>query len=130
MLACGNPPARQRTSSAVAVAIVRECQHIALTEDCEQPLRIEELCVRLRTSRRTLQNSFRQVTGASPLVYLRNLRLNAVRRNLMATKVTELSVSQAAIDGGFEHLGHFAGSYRTLFGEVPSRTVRLASHVR
>jgi AraC family ethanolamine operon transcriptional activator len=72
----------------------RECQHIALTEDREQPLRIEELCSRLRTSRRTLQNSFRQVTGASPVVYLRNLRLNAVRRRLMSTTVAELSVSR------------------------------------
>ena len=116
---------RQRMASVAAAALVKECQHIALSEYREQPLRIEDLCARLRTSRRTLQNSFRQVTGASPLVYLRHLRLNAVRRRLMATTAGELSVSQAAIDGGFDHLGRFAGSYRALFGETPSRTVRL-----
>jgi AraC-like DNA-binding protein len=124
LLVSGGDVPRQRASSAVAAAIVRECQRIASTEFREQPLRIEELCGRLRTSRRTLQNAFRQVTGTSPLVYLRNLRLNAVRRSLMATAATDLSVSHAAIDGGFDHLGHFAGSYRTLFGEPPSRTMR------
>jgi AraC family ethanolamine operon transcriptional activator len=56
---------------------------------------------------------------------LRNLRLNAVRRRLLATTVAELSVSTAALDAGFEHLGRFAGSYRMLFGEAPSRTARL-----
>jgi AraC-like DNA-binding protein len=116
---------RQRTSSVVAAARVADCQRVALTELREQSLRIEELCCRLRTSRRTLQNSFRQVTGASPVIYLRNLRLNAVRRRLMATRVAELSVSTAALDAGFEHLGRFAGSYRLLFGEAPSRTARL-----
>ncbi|MDB5860631.1 MAG: AraC family transcriptional regulator [Ramlibacter sp.] len=127
VLARGGDVPRQRTSSGAAASLVKECQHIALTEIREQPLRIEELCSRLRTSRRTLQNSFRQVTGASPVVYLRNLRLNAVRRRLMSTTGAELSVSHAAMDGGFEHLGHFAGSYKALFGETPSRTVRLAS---
>jgi AraC-like DNA-binding protein len=107
-----------------AASMVSESQRIALTEYREQPLRIEELCARLRTSRRTLQNSFRCVTGLSPVVYLRNMRLNAVRRRLMATTATELSVSHAAIDAGFDHLGHFAGCYRALFGEVPSATLR------
>jgi AraC family ethanolamine operon transcriptional activator len=127
LASAGDIPTPQRTSSVAAASLVRECQHIALAEDREQPLRIEELCARLRTSRRTLQDSFRQVTGSSPLVYLRNLRLNQVRRRLMSTTGAELSVSHAAMDGGFEHLGHFAGSYKALFGEAPSRTVRLPS---
>jgi AraC-like DNA-binding protein len=120
-----SPP--QRRSSVAAASLGKECQQIALAEDREQPLRIEELCARLRTSRRTLQDSFRRVTGASPVVYLRNLRLNEVRRRLMSTTGAELSVSHAAMDGGFEHLGHFAGSYKALFGEAPSRTIRRPS---
>ena len=119
--------APQRASSIAAARIVKECQQIASTETREDPLRIEELCVRLRTSRRTLQSSFNSVTGSSPVAYLRNLRLNAVRRRLMTTPAGELSVSSAATEAGFDHLGHFAGSYKTLFGESPSRTARVAA---
>ena len=119
------PP--QRASSIAAARVVKECQQIASTETREDPLRIEELCSRLRTSRRTLQSSFKLVTGASPVVYLRNLRLNGVRQRLMSTAASELSVSSAATDAGFDHFGHFAGNYKSLFGESPSRTVRIAA---
>lgn len=120
----------RRAASVAAARIVGECQRIASSESREHPLRIEELCSRLRTSRRTLQNSFNQVTGTKPVVYLRNMRLNAVRRQLMSTSPAELSVSSAAMDAGFDHLGHFAGKYKALFGEPPSRTVRVVASRR
>jgi AraC-like DNA-binding protein len=123
-LACAGPIPRQRMASFGAARVVRECQHIAVAGSREQPLRIEELCSLLRTSRRTLQNSFNDVTGTSPVVYLRNMRLNAARRRLMSTSASELSVSHAAMDAGFDHLGHFAGAYKALFGESPSMTAR------
>jgi len=82
---------------------------------------------RLMRSRRTLQSSFRQVADTAPADYLRNLRLDAVRRELMATPADRLSVSQAALNRGFEHLGRFAGQYRALFGQTPSQTARAAS---
>lgn len=129
VLAQGCDVPRQRASSGAAASMVKESQRIALAEAREQPPRIDELCGRLRTSRRTLQDSFRRVTGASPVVYLRNLRLNAVRRRLMSTTGIELSVSHAAMDAGFEHLGRFSGSYKALFGESPSQTTRGSSHL-
>jgi transcriptional regulator GlxA family with amidase domain len=58
---------------------------------------------------------------------MRNIRLNAVRRRLMATSAGELSVSTAAVDAGFDHLGHFAGNYKQLFGELPSLTARASA---
>ena len=126
-LACSANVPPPRASSIAAARMVKECQQIASTETREDPLRIEELCSRLRTSRRTLQDSFNRVTGASPLVYLRNLRLNGVRQRLMSTAAGELSVSSAATEAGFDHFGHFAGNYKSLFGESPSRTVRIAA---
>ena len=56
--------------------------------------------------------------------YLRSLRLNTVRRRLLATPAAQLSVSQAAGDAGFEQLSHFGARYRDLFGELPSQTFR------
>jgi len=90
----------------------------------DSPPSVEELRLRLRTSRRTLQNSFRQVADATPVHYLRCVRLNAVRRQLMSTRAVDLSVAQAAADRGFNHLSHFAERYKALFGELPSKTMR------
>jgi AraC family transcriptional regulator, ethanolamine operon transcriptional activator len=113
-----------RAASIAAARAVSECQQFALAQRCDSPLRIDELCSRLRVSRRTLQDSFKSVSGTSPAAYLRNMRLNTVRRRLMSTTVGSLSVSSAATEAGFDHLGHFAGSYKALFSESPSKTAR------
>jgi transcriptional regulator GlxA family with amidase domain len=42
----------------------------------------------------------------------------------MSTRPAEVSVSQAATDQGFDHLGHFTERYKTLFEELPSQTAR------
>ncbi|MBV8034126.1 helix-turn-helix domain-containing protein [Roseateles sp.] len=117
-------PAR-RVGSASAAYLVAEC-HRLVASGGDEPPDIEALCQRLRTSRRSLQNGFRQVADTTAVHYLRSLRLNAVRQRLLATPAKELSVSQAAGDAGFEHLGHFGSRYRELFGELPSKTFRKA----
>ena len=114
---------RQAVGSASASFIVAECHRIVAGAG-HAPASIDALCSRLRTSRRSLQSSFRQVADTTPVHYLRSLRLNAVRRRLMSTRPTELSVSQAAADQGFIHLSHFTERYKALFGELPSQTVR------
>lgn len=119
------PP--ERASSIAAARRVKASQEIALTESHTRLPRVEDLCLRLGTSRRTLQASFTRVTGTTPLAYLRNLRLNTVRRRLVTSPPGAPNISDAAIEAGFDHLSHFAGEYRALFGEVPSRTRRLAA---
>ncbi|NDZ17422.1 AraC family transcriptional regulator (plasmid) [Variovorax sp. WS11] len=118
--ACG---VREAQSSASAGYIVEECHRIVAASG-DTPPNVEALCRRLRTSRRSLQHSFRQVADTSPLHYLRGLRLNLVRTRLMSTRQAQLSVSQAAADQGFEHLSHFTERYKALFGELPSKTSR------
>jgi AraC-like DNA-binding protein len=109
----------QSPGSASASYIVAECHRIVAASAGDPPS-VEALCNRLRVSRRSLQNSFRLVTGAKPTEYLRSVRLNLVRRRLMGAPGGSLSVSQAATDQGFEHLGHFGVRFRALFGEPPS----------
>ena len=113
----------QRAGSASAAYIVAACHRLVAAAGDEPP-DIDTLCQRLRTSRRSLQNGFRQVADTTAVHYLRSLRLNTVRQRLLATPASELSVSQAAGDAGFEHLGHFGTRYRDLFGELPSQTFR------
>jgi AraC-like DNA-binding protein len=119
----GAADSRQAVGSASASFIVAQCHRIVAASG-NAPPSVAELCSRLRTSRRTLQDSFRQVADATPVHYLRSLRLNAVRRRLMSTRAGELGVAQAAADRGFGHLSHFAESYKALFGELPSQTLR------
>lgn len=107
----------------VSSYLVRKSQQLAL-DSLDTPLSVLDLCEALRVSRRTLQNSFQVVTGMRPVEYLRNLRLNAVRRRLMSTSLAEAGVGEIAGQMGFYHLSHFSGAYRELFGEYPSQTRR------
>lgn len=119
--ATGSP---QTVGSASASALVARCHHI-VASCADEPPSIEALCQRLKTSRRTLQNSFRQVAETTPVHYLRSVRLDAVRRQLLSTRSSKVSVAQAAMSRGFTHLSHFAEQYKELFGELPSETLRL-----
>jgi AraC family ethanolamine operon transcriptional activator len=114
---------KQSMASASANYIVAECHRLVATSGGD-PLSVEALCTRLRVSRRSLQNSFRLVAGTKPTEYLRGVRLNLVRSRLLRAPASSLSVSQAATDQGFEHLGHFGARFRALFGESPSSRCR------
>ncbi|MEQ6289004.1 helix-turn-helix domain-containing protein [Vogesella sp. GCM10023246] len=83
-------------------------------------LSISELCIELNLSRRTIQYAFENAIGTNPAKYLRAVRLNHVRHDLMSG----LSVTDAAIRWGFLHLGAFAHDYRVFFGELPSATAK------
>ncbi|PFG71548.1 helix-turn-helix protein [Pseudomonas poae] len=113
----------RRGNFAVSAYLVKRCQEL-IDASGDTPLSILDLCEHLRVSRRTLQNSFQAVTGMRPVEYLRNLRLNAVRRRLIATPACSQNVGDVAVAMGFFHLSHFAAHYRELFGESPSHTQR------
>lgn len=113
----------RRGNVTVSAYLVKRCQEL-IDASGDTPLSILDLCEHLRVSRRTLQNSFQAVTGMRPVEYLRNLRLNAVRRRLNSTSTCTRNVGEIAVAMGFFHLSHFAGHYRELFGESPSETLR------
>ncbi len=113
----------QAVGSASASFIVAQCHRIVADSGDAVPS-VEELCLRLRTSRRSLQSSFRQVADTTPVHYLRSVRLNAVRRQLLSTRAADLTITQAAADRGFIHQSHFTERYSALFAELPSQTRR------
>lgn len=90
------------------------------------PLTALDLCRALGVSRRTLQRAFAEIHGIAPLAYLRYVRLNRARRDLLQAGAGRASVSGVATHWGFWHLGRFALDYRRLFGELPSDTLRRA----
>jgi AraC-like DNA-binding protein len=119
----------QRLSSSTQSFIVDKCHHIAMSSG-DMPITILDLCERLHTSPRTIQNSFNAVAQTTPVDYLRAIRLNAVRRQLISTTSMDLSVGQAAANWGFFHLSHFASAYKRLFGELPSQTPRAVAPIQ
>jgi AraC family ethanolamine operon transcriptional activator len=82
-----------------------------------------DLCRHVRVSERTLRNAFRSQFGHPPGVYLRLIRFNGVRTELLHASPTTTSVTAAATRWGFIQLGRFAHDYRVLFGERPSETL-------
>jgi AraC-like DNA-binding protein/tetratricopeptide (TPR) repeat protein len=74
-------------------------------------------------SERTLRRNFPRFVGLSPLAYLRQLRLTAVRGGLLRG---EEAINRVAARHGFTHFGRFAITYRDCFGETPSATRRRA----
>lgn len=113
----------QRLTSSPGSYIVEKCHQMTLSER-QAPPSVIDLCDRLRISRRTVQNSFRAVTQTTPVNYIRCIRLNGVRRELLGTRAGETSIGDAASRWGFFHLSHFAADYQALFGELPSQTRR------
>lgn len=90
---------------------------------------IEELCQITFTSRRTLQNCFELITGQSPALFLKTIKLNAVRRALQNSN-ENTSISDIASHWGFWHLSQFSVDYKRLFGESPSQTLSLRKKFR
>jgi AraC family ethanolamine operon transcriptional activator len=116
-----------RASRRVAVRLAREFIHARLSE----PLRLSELCRHARLKIRTLEYGFREVTGLTPVAYIRSVRLNAVRRALLSDASTQhRSISEIAMDVGFWHLSQFAVDYRLFFGETPTETRRSSGVTR
>ncbi|WP_323019616.1 AraC family transcriptional regulator [Pararhodobacter sp.] len=72
-----------------------------------------------------LTTGFREFLGATPMQYLKNVRLLKAREMLM-TSGARKNVSTIAFDVGFNHLGRFSVDYKAAFGEAPSQTSALA----
>jgi len=92
----------------------------------DKPLYLTELCAAIGVSGRALRSYCQEHLGMSPHRYLWLRRMNLVRRTLALADSTATSVTAVAMDHGFGELGRFAVSYRKLFGETPSTTLRRA----
>jgi AraC family ethanolamine operon transcriptional activator len=84
---------------------------------------IPELCEIAGLSERNLQYGFREYLGVTPIRYLRLIRLNGVKRDLLMANPKVDKVVGIALNWGFVELGRFAGEYRQLFNELPSDTL-------
>jgi AraC family ethanolamine operon transcriptional activator len=94
-----------------------------LRENIGEMVGIADLCAAASTSERTLRNACELVTGESPMSFLRAMRLNQVRRSILAAR-SSVRITEIGMRWGFLHMPQFSKDYRALFGELPSETVR------
>lgn len=91
--------------------------------DCpEETLNLVELAEVAGVSLRQLQQAFKAFTGMPPAHWLRLRRLNGARRDLL--RGGGVTVAEVAMRWSFWHLGRFSESYRQLFKEFPSETLK------
>jgi AraC family ethanolamine operon transcriptional activator len=93
----------------------------------EEQLNLLELSQVAGVSLRQLQHAFKTYTGMAPTQWLRLRRLNSARRELLSRTSTQTTVAEVAMHWSFWHLGRFSSSYRALFKELPSDTLKRAS---
>jgi AraC-like DNA-binding protein len=119
--ACGNPR-RKRHHAEIMVRF-----EDALASHCEPHLNLHALCSAIGVPERTLRMCSTELLGMSPTRYHLLRRLNGARSELLSADPETTSVTQIARNHQFLELGRFAVAYRTVFGEMPSFTLRRSS---
>ncbi|ARC58366.1 HTH-type transcriptional regulator CdhR [Frondihabitans sp. 762G35] len=73
---------------------------------------------------RSLQLATQRHLGVSPSTYLRNVRLDRARTELLRGDPGRTTVGAVAREWGFGNLGRFAAAYQARFAEKPNQTLR------
>jgi AraC-like DNA-binding protein len=73
---------------------------------------------------RTLHAAFQDQLGETPMAYVRKVRLDRVRADLLRSDPQRVGVTEIATQWGFMHLSRFARQYRDQFSELPSTTLQ------
>jgi len=71
--------------------------------------------------RRNLFYNFKYYTGYSPRQYFNRVRLSYCRKEILTGSK---SITVAALDYNFHHLGEFSAFYKSIYGELPSESRR------
>lgn len=86
-------------------------------------LSVEELAQIGHVSVRTVYNLFAKYFHVTPKLFIKQLKLQSLKKEMMANHEIR-NVTEAALDYGFTHLGRFSSDYRKMFGELPSDTLK------
>ena len=81
---------------------------------------LEQLCALVNISESSCLRLFKDFTGKTPLQYVKLYRLEKADELL---KSTELTVTEAALNCGFNDISYFIKSYRELYGKTPGFTL-------
>jgi AraC-like DNA-binding protein/tetratricopeptide (TPR) repeat protein len=88
-----------------------------------RPWTLDDLAAVSGVARRTLHKRFRRFLSCTPMEFLRDLRLDRVRQDLLEAS-PGANITEVAMRWGVTHLGRFAARYHERYGESPSATLR------
>jgi AraC-like DNA-binding protein len=85
---------------------------------------VQRLAQAAGVSVRTLEKDFHRLLGLPPNAYIRQVRLERVREDLVTMTGRRTRVSEVAARWGFNHFGRFSRDYYRKYNEKPSETLR------
>lgn len=97
--------------------------HEYVCQNLTNPIGLADMAQAAALSERQLNAVCQTYFNNSPVAWLRQLRLHAIRQHLQSNP--QADISSIALMHGFAHLGRFAASYRAQFGELPSTTLKI-----
>jgi AraC-like DNA-binding protein len=95
-----------------------------LHDNAHRPITPADAAAAVGLHTRSMQSAFHHHLDLSPTEYLRRIRLDRVRRDLLEHTPDTATVSDLARAWGFGNLGRFAAAYQDRFGEKPNETLR------
>lgn len=112
----GLPPGRSPLTTEVHRVVSQ------ITSQPTSPYQVADLARCAGISVRALQEAFTRQLGTTPMSFLRDVRLRKAHEDLISGRVD--TVAEAADRWGFTNLGRFSGQYQSLYGRLPSATLR------
>lgn len=103
-------------------AYIRKAQEFIAENVCEA-IGPDEIAAAAQVSARALYAGFKRILNTTPMRYLRQVRLDMVHEMLLKGNARRASVTDIALQLGFQHLGHFCAAYKERFGELPRDTL-------
>lgn len=86
---------------------------------------MDDIARNVHMSVRSIQQGFREELATTPMLYLRNRRLERAHEDLTDVIPSDgVTVTDIAARWGFTHLSNFAVLYKKRWGESPSETLR------
>jgi AraC-like DNA-binding protein len=116
-------PADVRCTHVHHATVLRRFEDV-IRANPDQTLYISQLCAATGVSERTLLACCQEYLGMGPKRYLLLRRMHLARRALLLADREATTVTEIATNFGFWELGRFSVVYRSLFGEMPSATLR------
>ncbi|UTS82654.1 GlxA family transcriptional regulator [Phaeobacter piscinae] len=105
--------------------VTQAIEHFA--EHIEDPIQISDVADAIGVSARSLERSFKEATGQSPLKYYRMMRMNQARQLVLYSST---SVTEIAYMVGYSTPGAFLRIYRESFGVTPINDRRAKNSLR
>lgn len=100
---------------------------LAIEQQLQSPVPIEDLCERLGIGRRQLERRFRRDIGLGPAEYRQKLR---VERGRWLLENTDLDVLEIGLECGFQNSSQFSRVIRSSLGVSPSEIRSQQQHSR